>query len=68
VNFAIGTSYGNVYFGSLKEDLGKYKLICGKLENISKTSSNSITSLQFSIFDPIGSFLVAFDNGQVKTW
>ncbi len=28
----------------------------------------SVTSLQFSLFDPIGSFLVAFDNGTVKTW
>jgi len=29
---------------------------------------NAVTSIQFSVFDPIGSFLVAFDNGTVKTW
>jgi hypothetical protein len=28
----------------------------------------SITSLEFSAFDPIGSFLVTMDNGTVKTW
>jgi hypothetical protein len=27
-----------------------------------------VTSLQFSQFDPIGSFLVSYDNGVVKTW
>lgn len=28
----------------------------------------TVTSLQFSQFDPIGSFLVSYDNGVVKTW
>lgn len=28
----------------------------------------NVTSLQFSQFDPIGSFLVSYDNGVVKTW
>ena len=69
INFAIGTNQGNVYFGALKEEsAGTPKITIGKLENISKASNNSVTSLQFSVFDPIGSFLVAFDNGHIKTW
>jgi hypothetical protein len=69
INFAIGTNQGNVYFGSLKDDAtGKLKITIGKLENISRSTANSVTSLQFSVFDPIGSFLVAFDHGTIKTW
>lgn len=69
INFAIGTSQGNVYLGSVREDnMSKPKISIGKLDNISKSTSSSITSLQFSIFDPIGSLLVAFDNGTIKTW
>jgi len=35
---------------------------------VSKFENVGIASLQFSSFDPIGSFLVAFENGQIKTW
>lgn len=46
INFAVGTSQGNVYAGSLKDDnTGKPKILLGKLENISKTTANSITSV-----------------------
>lgn len=68
VNFAIGTKRGNVFFGSIKEEqTGKVKVLVGKIE-LNKDSNASITSLQFSVFDPIGSFLVAFDSGVIKTW
>jgi len=37
VNFAIGTSLGALFFGSLKVDVqGKPKLVIGKVENFAK--------------------------------
>jgi CRISPR/Cas system-associated endonuclease Cas1 len=49
INFAIGTSQGTVYFGSIKEDSqGKARLLLGKIDCIVKGSNVSITSMQFS--------------------
>jgi CRISPR/Cas system-associated endonuclease Cas1 len=49
INFAIGTSQGTVYFGSIKEDSqGKARLLIGKIDCIVKGSNVSITSMQFS--------------------
>jgi hypothetical protein len=46
VNFAIGTSTGNIYFGSVKEDaLGAPKISICKLDNINKETDSSVTSL-----------------------
>jgi len=68
INFCIGTTLGTLFFGSLKVDAqGKPKAQIGKLEAFARYQ-NAVTSIQFSVFDPIGSFLVAFDNGTVKTW
>jgi hypothetical protein len=68
VNFAIGSSLGCIYFGSVKPDTqGKIKVTVGKMDSFVRYQ-NAVTSLQFSSFDPIGSFLCAFDNGTVKTW
>ena len=68
VNFAIGTSHGSLYLGSLREDAqNKPKLMVARLEP-NGGLHGSITSLEFSAFDPIGSFLVTMDNGTVKTW
>ena len=68
VNLAIGTSHGNIYLGSLREDAqSRPKFMIARLD-INGGIHASINSLEFSAFDPIGSFLVTFDNGQVKTW
>jgi len=38
INVAIGTSYGNAYIGSIRQETnGSAKFSIGKLENISKT-------------------------------
>ena len=67
INFAIGTSLGHIFLGSIKEDSqGKPKVSIGRIDAVN--ASNAVTSLQFSMFDPIGSFVVAFDNGQIRTW
>jgi hypothetical protein len=64
---AIGTSHGNIYLGSIREEPnGKPKVSFGKLDNIKV--NNAVTSIEFSSFDPFGSLLVSFDNGVVKTW
>jgi WD40 repeat protein len=71
VNIAIGTNQGNIYLGSIKEDSqGRPKVMFGRLDiNGSAVGTpQTVTSLQFSQFDPIGSFLVSYDNGVVKTW
>ena len=68
INFAIGTSHGSLYLGSLRDDAqSKPKLMLARLEPNGGLPA-AITSLEFSAFDPIGSFLVAMDNGMVKTW
>ena len=37
VNFSIGTSYGNIYFGSIKEESqSKIRILVGRLENVGK--------------------------------
>jgi hypothetical protein len=69
VNVAIGTNLGNIYFGSVKEDSqGRPKIAFGRLDVHGSSYVQAVTSLQFSQFDPIGSFLASFDNGVVKTW
>jgi len=70
VNLAIGTSHGNVYLASIREDVskgGRPRFLVGKLDNI-QSNNSAVTSLNFSLFDPFGSFLVSFDNGTIKTW
>src|SRR3569833_483528 len=69
VNFSVATNLGNVFFGSIKEDQqGNPKVLMGKIDQLTKDMNTSITSMQFSVFDPIGSLLVAFSNGTIKTW
>jgi hypothetical protein len=75
MNFAIGTSYGAVYFGHLKADplttgvRNKY-LNCkvARLEGLSKTVENAVTSIALTDFTPSGRLLVAFDDGCVRVW
>jgi len=71
INIAIGTSHGNIYLGSIREDSqGRPKVLFGRLDinGAAVGTQYGISSLQFSDFDPIGSFLVSFENGVVKTW
>jgi WD40 repeat protein len=69
INIAIGTSKGNIYIASLREDQqGKGKFMFGRFDFHETIINQAVTSVQFSHFDPIGSFLVAFDNGVVRTW
>jgi hypothetical protein len=48
INLAIGTSHGNIYLGSVREEPnGKAKVSFGILDNICK-SVNAITAIHFS--------------------
>jgi len=69
VNFAVGTSQGSLYLGSLREDAqSKPRLLLARVDPNGGLAGAAITSLEFSSLDPIGSFLVTMDNGRVKTW
>lgn len=69
LNFAVGTSHGTVYLGNFKKDnYGRNIMRLAKLANLTKSPESAVTSIQLSSFDPIGCLLVAFDNGQVRTW
>lgn len=69
VNFALGTSHGSLYLGSLKEDAAsKPRLMLAKLEPNGGLLGSGVTSMDFSYFDPIGSLLVTVDTGRVYTW
>ena len=69
LNFALGTSLGGLFLGSIKTDAqGKAKVAYGRLDIHGLSYVQAVTSLSFSQFDPLGSLLVAFDNGVIKTW
>lgn len=69
INVAIGTSLGNIFLGSIREDSqGRPKVMFGKVDVYGVFQGQGVTSLQFSHFDPVGSFLASFDNGLVRTW
>ncbi len=71
INIAIGSNHGNIYLGSIREDSqGRPKVMFGRLDinGSSVGIIQTVTSMQFSEFDPIGSFLDSYDNGVVKTW
>jgi hypothetical protein len=69
INFAVGTSLGSLYLGSLREDAqSRARLMLARLEPNGGLNGAAVTSLDFSSFDPIGSFLVTLDTGKVCTW
>ena len=69
VNVAIGTNMGGIFLGSIKEDAqGRPKVSFGRLDVHGASYVQAVTSIQFSQFDPMGSLLVAYDNGVVKAW
>lgn len=70
MNFAVGTSFGTVYFGQFKKDNQTRNQVIrlARLTGLAKTEENAVTSIQLSNFNPDGCLLVAFDNGQVRIW
>lgn len=70
MNFAVGTSFGTVYFGQFKKDNQTRNQVVrlARLTGLAKTEENAVTSIQLSNFNPDGCLLVAFDNGQVRIW
>lgn len=68
-NVCIGTTFGNMFIISLTSRNGNQadrKYV--KITRISNTTENAVTSIQMTTFNPDGSLLVAFDNGQVRVW
>ena len=70
MNFAIGTSFGTVYFGQFKKDNQQRNVTVrlSRLIGLSKNQESAVTSIQLSVFNPDGCLLVAFDNGPVRIW
>ena len=71
LNFAIGTSFGSIYLGMIKKDPyggNKQHFCVAHVDKISKTTEHAVTSIQLTTFDPHGSLLAAFDNGDVRVW
>lgn len=70
MNFAVGTSFGTVYFGQFKKDNQQRNVTVrlSRLIGLSKNQESAVTSIQLSVFNPDGCLLVAFDNGQVRIW
>lgn len=71
-NIAVGTSFGSVFLCQMRSDItrgGKgHCLFAQKIERVTKTTENAVTSIAMSNFNPSGTLLVAFDNGHVRTW
>lgn len=109
VNFAIGTSYGTIFIGSLKvHGRSRVEATYCRIDSLAKTQQNyadarrgsqerlnidldadkdeslgsieennsqdhselftGVTSIHFQSIDPIGTMVVAFDDGSVKLW
>jgi len=66
INFAVGTTLGEVFLCSIKpeKDIFAVRLSGVKREEI----STPVTGILLSSFDPEGSMVVAFSNGEVRTW
>ena len=71
-NYAVGTSFGNIYLGLLKRDpmsnQVRNNMFLAKIERVSHGSDTAVTSIQLTSFNPEGCMLAAFDNGQVRCW
>jgi len=71
-NFAIGTSFGHILIGHLKKDPmahnTKYNMFLARVNTVSSTTENAVTSIQMTNFDPTGTLLAAFDDGKVRCW
>lgn len=69
LNFALGTSKGRVYFGTIhKGRLPVAQIKVAPLFGLAKDEDHAVTSIQISVFNPDGCLLVAFDNGQIRVW
>lgn len=71
-NYAVGTSFGNIYLGLLKRDpmsnQVRYNMFMARIERVSHGCDTAVTSIQLTSFNPEGCILAAFDNGQVRCW
>ena len=72
INFAVGTSFGAVFLCSYKPLTGKSSQLVVKAIRLSEVSrpetSSAVTGILLSSFDPEGSMVVAFANGEIRTW
>lgn len=70
--WAVGTSFGSIIIGVSQKDLFRKHQgylttrIDGRV--LMETREFSVTSLQMTKFDPNGSILASFSNGEVKLW
>jgi len=48
LNFAIGTTFGSVYFGQIAKDHKSQCVKIAKLVGLAKTKENAVTSIQLS--------------------
>jgi len=71
-NYAVGTSFGNIYLGLLKRDpmsnQVRNNMFLAKIDRVSHGTDVAVTSIQLTSFNPEGCILAAFDNGQVRCW
>lgn len=73
-NFAVGTSYGNVFFGNMKNEdralSGRSYVGCqiAQLKGLANDTCHAVTAIQMGQFTPEGCVIVAFDDGNVRTW
>jgi WD40 repeat protein len=75
INFAVGTSHGSVYLCSFKPLTSKSSsqsiIKAIRLNGVSRPEpdiSSAVTGILLSSFDPEGSMVVAFANGEIRTW
>jgi hypothetical protein len=67
VNFAIGTSLGNIVFGKISQDEWVSPLKAS-ISIVNDINSGAVTHIQFSPHDVIGAFMACFDSGKIKLW
>ena len=68
-NIAIGTTFGSIFFcqhGPSRAGGSNFRSY--RVDRISKTTENAVTSIAMTKFQPEGTILVAFDNGIVRVW
>ena len=72
-NLGIGTSYGSIYLCQMREPSaggkpGARGFFVQRVDRVSATREHAVTSIAMTSFNPNGTLLAAFDNGNVKVW
>jgi len=69
INFAVGTTFGEVFLCSIKKD-PTFNIMAVRLSGVTRQNDKftPVTGILLSSFDPEGSMVVAFSNGEVRTW